>query len=122
MNADNLRTFMDGLRLTPEEAALVHAGQGAKVIREPHPDMHGSVVRLSVTADPWHARAFAGTPAEGVVGSTGPWRYVWVAEDWCGNMIAVLGPTELTVDAGDPAGGWSEVPAPATDAGKEGGE
>lgn len=47
-----------------------------------------------LSLDPWHAEAFEGTPAEGIAGTTGPRRLVWLKTDWCGNAMGVIGPAE----------------------------
>jgi len=42
-----------------------------------------------LSLDPWHADAFTGTPAEGVVGHTGTRALVWLVLDAYGEAIGV---------------------------------
>lgn len=57
-----------------------------KMDPQPYSGVHAIVQVL----DPWHADAFIGTRAEGRIVSYGPRAKVWVAEDWCGNVIGCL--------------------------------
>jgi len=51
---------------------------------------YNGIHKFTRTLDPFHPDAFKGTPAEGLLSDQGPRKQVWAAEDWCGNIIAIL--------------------------------
>ena len=94
----------DGVVFPDGQTVLAWRGEHRSIVIYPSPETclavrhHATTWLLSVpegwdmSVDPWHADAFKGTPGEGVVGTKGKRRAVWLALDAWGNAIGNAGP------------------------------
>jgi len=64
-----------------------------------NPQPHEGIFFFTKGPDPWHADAFVGTPAEGHIPNRGERKDVWMAEDWCRNVVGILGQPEPFTNA-----------------------